>query len=247
MKIRFQREPASTGSEEPATAPSSSAELVEYSLGSKSARGNLENFLNGISTTLATRVTRKLPLPHHAKPPANRISQKPGVLIWQNICPLKQKRHPARCPNYNTVLSHLFARGSQREALPHFRFGRLWAKRPSCRAEPKTRANMKCGRASQHRQVRPPRQGGRSAKKRPLRAERPVLPRPRAAVLSARWGLTAEFGMGSGDPPLHGSARGRRSRGNCVPSEGPGDPPRHPGGCMRATRPSMIAVRSQWQ
>lgn len=48
--------------------------------------------------------------------------------------------------------------------------------------------------------------------KRPLRAERPVLPRPRAAVLSARWGLTAEFGMGSGDPPLHGSARGRRSR-----------------------------------
>ena len=51
-------------------------------------------------------------------------------------------------------------------------------------------------------------------KKRPLRAERPVLPRPGAAVLSARWGLTAEFGMGSGDPPLHGSARGRRSRGN---------------------------------
>ena len=92
LKIRFQREPASTGSEEPATAPSSSAELVEYSLGSKSARGNLENFLNDISTTLATRVTRKLPLPHHAKPPpANRISQKPGVLIWQNICPLKQK------------------------------------------------------------------------------------------------------------------------------------------------------------
>ena len=214
MKIRFQREPASTGSEEPATAPSSSAELVEYSLGSKSARGNLENFLNGISTTLATRVTRKLPLPHHAKPPANRISQKPGVLIWQNICPLKQKRHPARCPNYNTVLSHLFARGSQREALPHFIFGRLWAKRPSCRAEPKTRGEA--GRPSEprHRQVRPSRQGGRNAEKRPLRAERPVLPRPGAAVLSARWGLTAEFGMGSGDPPLHGSARGRRSRGN---------------------------------
>ena len=47
--------------------------------------------------------------------------------------------------------------------------------------------------------------------KRPLRAERPVLPRPGAAVLSARRGLTAEFGMGSGDPPLHGSAREGRS------------------------------------
>lgn len=62
-------------------------------------------------------------------------------------------------------------------------------------------------------------------KKRPLRAERPVLPRPGAAVLSARWGLTAEFGMGSGDPPLHGSARGRRSRGNRLAVRGgPGIP-----------------------
>ena len=112
------------------------------------------------------------------------------------------------------ILSHRFARGSQRGSDRRLELPRLGAKRPSCRAEPKTRANMKCGRASQHRQVRPPRQGGRSAKKRPLRAERPVLPRPGAAVLSARWGLTAEFGMGSGDPPLHGSARGRRSRGN---------------------------------
>ena len=59
--------------------------------------------------------------------------------------------------------------------------------------------------------------------KRPLRAERPVLPRPRAAVLSARRGLTAEFGMGSGDPPLCGSARGRRSRGQLyVARPGPG-------------------------
>ena len=47
-----------------------------------------------------------------------------------------------------------------------------------------------------------------NAKKHPLRAERPILPRPGAAVLSAKRGLTAEFGMGSGDPPLCGSARG---------------------------------------
>lgn len=29
-----------------------------------------------------------------------------------------------------------------------------------------------------------------------------------------------------------------------LPSEGPGDPPRHPGGCMRATRPSLDLDRS---
>ena len=70
--------------------------------------------------------------------------------------------------------------------------------------------------------------------KRPLRAERPVLPRPGAAVLSARRGLTAEFGMGSGDPPLCGSARGRRSRGQLyVARPGPGST-RRPGGRMRA-------------
>ena len=145
------------------------------------------------------------------------------------------------------ILSHRFARGSQRGSDRRLELPRLGAKRPPCRAEPQTRGKAGCLSEPQHRQVRPSRQGGRNTEKRPLRAERPVLPRPGAAVLSARWGLTAEFGMGSGDPPLHGSARGRRSRGNCVPSEGPGDPPRHPGGCMRATRPSMIAVRSQWQ
>ena len=46
---------------------------------------------------------------------------------------------------------------------------------------------------------------------RPARARRPVLPQPGAAVLSAKAGLTAEFGMGSGDPPLYGSAHGGRS------------------------------------
>ena len=83
LKIRFQREPAATGPERPAAAPSSSADLVEYPFGSKSARGNLENSLNDIYATLATRATRKLPLACHAKPPlpANRVSQKPGVLV----------------------------------------------------------------------------------------------------------------------------------------------------------------------
>ena len=82
-KSRFQREPAATGPERPAAAPSSSADLVEYPFGSKSARGNLENSLNDIYATLATRATRKLPLACHAKPPlpANRVSQKPGVLV----------------------------------------------------------------------------------------------------------------------------------------------------------------------
>ena len=49
--------------------------------------------------------------------------------------------------------------------------------------------------------------------KRPLRARQPTLPQPGAAVLSAMRGLTSEFGTGSGDPRLHGRARGRRSRG----------------------------------
>ena len=110
--------------------------------------------------------------------------------------------------------SHRFARGSRRGSGRRPELHRLGAKRPPRRAAPQTRGRAGCPSEPRHRQVRPPRQGGRSAEKRPLRAERPVLPRPGAAVLSARWGLTAEFGMGSGDPPLHGSARGRRSRGN---------------------------------
>ena len=47
--------------------------------------------------------------------------------------------------------------------------------------------------------------------KRPPRARRPALPQPRAAVLSAKAGLTAGFGMGPGDPRLCGRARGGRS------------------------------------
>ena len=55
----------------------------------------------------------------------------------------------------------------------------------------------------------PPASGSRP--ERDPRAERPTLPQPCAAVLSAMRGLTSEFGMGSGDPPLQGSARGTRS------------------------------------
>ena len=55
--------------------------------------------------------------------------------------------------------------------------------------------------------------GVRSAhiEKRPPRARRPALPQPRAAVLSAKAGLTAGFGMGPGAPRLCGRARGGRS------------------------------------
>ncbi|WP_370798569.1 hypothetical protein, partial [Adlercreutzia equolifaciens] len=58
LKIRFQREPAGTGPEGPAAAPSSSADLIEYPFGSKSARGNLENSLNDIYAKLIRELIR---------------------------------------------------------------------------------------------------------------------------------------------------------------------------------------------
>lgn len=132
--------------------------------------------------------------PWHAtlSPPPSKSNLAEARSSYLTEClPFETKKTPCRVSIIivEIILSHRFARGSRRGSD-----GRL--------SEPR------------HRQVRPSRQGGRNAEKRPLRAERPVLPRPGAAVLSARWGLTAEFGMGSGDPPLHGSARGRRSRGN---------------------------------
>ena len=54
--------------------------------------------------------------------------------------------------------------------------------------------------------------------KRPARVRRPILPQPGAAVLSARAGLTSEFGTGSGDPRLHGRTRAGRSYGTRVRS-----------------------------
>ena len=69
----------------------------------------------------------------------------------------------------------------------------------------------------------------------PSRLRRPALPQPRAAVLSAKAGLTAGFGMGPGDPRLCGRARGGRSPAAQVfePARNPlrGDP----GGRMAGT------------
>ena len=71
--------------------------------------------------------------------------------------------------------------------------------------------------------------------KRPPRARRPALPQPCAAVLSAKAGLTAGFGMGPGDPRLCGRARGGRSPAASLWSL-PGAPHRgDPGGRMAGT------------
>ena len=67
-----------------------------------------------------------------------------------------------------------------------------------------------------------PRRGGpwpqtKKGPSRPLRAETPCMsgtaypPTDCTAVLSAMGSLTAGFGMGPGDPPLHGSAHAGRS------------------------------------
>ena len=66
------------------------------------------------------------------------------------------------------------------------------------------------GTGSPRGPCRPPRPLAR-IEKRPPRARRPALPQPCAAVLSAKAGLTAGFGMGPGDPRLCGRARGGRS------------------------------------
>ena len=66
-------------------------------------------------------------------------------------------------------------------------------------AQKARRGRSPCGPLSAHIEKRPP------------RARRPALPQPRAAVLSAKAGLTAGFGMGPGDPRLCGRARGGRS------------------------------------
>lgn len=72
--------------------------------------------------------------------------------------------------------------------------------------------------------------------KRPPRARRPALPQPGAAVLSAKAGLTAGFGMGPGDPRLCGRARGGRSPAALKYSSLPGTPHRgDPGGRMAGT------------
>ena len=81
----------------------------------------------------------------------------------------------------------------------------------------------------------------RRKRKRPGRARRPVLPRADPAVLSAMAGLTAGFGMGPGDPCLHGRARAGRSRAGLIwPRPATAGPPRHPGGCT-----ALVTSRSR--
>ena len=101
------------------------------------------------------------------------------------------------------------------------------AARPIEEAGHREGAARPCARAPGNaRGARPGQMPGRAPPwraKRPPRAERPILPRPGVAVLSARRGLTSEFGMASGEPPLHGSARGGRSASLRPRSrEGPG-------------------------
>ena len=86
--------------------------------------------------------------------------------------------------------------------------------RPRSRDLPKTRKSPQGEPppAGLSRRMRRARRPGRARnEKRPPRARRPALPQPRAAVLSAKAGLTAGFGMGPGDPRLCGRARGGRS------------------------------------
>ena len=98
------------------------------------------------------------------------------------------------------------------------------------------------GTGSPRGPCRPPRPLAR-IEKRPPRARRPALPQPGAAVLSAKAGLTAGFGMGPGDPRLCGRARGGRSPAASLWSL-PGTPVRgDPGGRMAGTdRRSRIAL-----
>lgn len=72
----------------------------------------------------------------------------------------------------------------------------------------------------------------RKGPSRPLEAETPCMsgtaypPTDCTAVLSAMGSLTAGFGMGPGDPPLHGSAHAGRSpaRDECIPFSIQGPP-----------------------
>ena len=66
----------------------------------------------------------------------------------------------------------------------------------------------------------------------------PYPPTGYPAVLSAMGGLTSGFGMGPGDPPLHGSAHGRCSHEGARPAG--------PDGCMRvAATIGNVAVQHE--
>ena len=81
---------------------------------------------------------------------------------------------------------------------------------PARRGEAR-RGDLPRGPLPAHAARAAPGPGRAHIEKRPPRARRPALPQPRAAVLSAKAGLTAGFGMGPGAPRLCGRARGGRS------------------------------------
>ena len=115
---------------------------------------------------------------------------------------------------------------------------------PKTRRSPQGEPPLRASSAHAARLRTSPRARNRaSIEKRPPRARRPALPQPRAAVLSAKAGLTAGFGMGPGDPRLCGRARGGRSPAASLWSL-PGTPVRgDPGGRMAGTdRRSRIAL-----
>ena len=114
-------------------------------------------------------------------------------------------------------------------------------------AERPARATSPCGPLSARRaRGRGSDAAPRAIEKRPPRARRPALPQPRAAVLSAKAGLTAGFGMGPGDPRLCGRARGGRSPAAHVfePARNPcpGRPWRPHGGHGRRWRIALGAL-----
>ena len=111
---------------------------------------------------------------------------------------------------------------------------------------PRRRSERQTGKKCRTAQKRPGKQekGPRAL----LRTETPCMsgtaypPTDCTAVLSAMGSLTAGFGMGPGDPPLHGSAHAGRSpaRGKVSRFQSRG----HPGGCMALSEPfSLISDR----
>ena len=82
---------------------------------------------------------------------------------------------------------------------------------PALADRPRSGTRLRPQKRRKARRGRSPPGLPRAIEKRPPRARRPALPQPGAAVLSAKAGLTAGFGMGPGDPRLCGRARGGRS------------------------------------
>ena len=115
-------------------------------------------------------------------------------------------------------------------------------------------ALVRCRKAASTQQRRRPGgEGGHAPNKkgpsRPLEAETPCMsgtaypPTDCTAVLSAMGSLTAGFGMGPGDPPLHGSAHaGRSPARDAYPVFNPGATL---GVAWRSANPVLTHIRSR--